>query len=167
MRLERRGEMGVSVMIIFIAMILVASAAASVLLATANDLREQATRTGADAIAGVSTGYELIYATGDVTGNEVTRLHLFLRPVPGSPNIDIGQVVITMTISSDGSTCADLVCDPKSIVERGNRVEVIISGLSACPGDKVTLRIMPPVGFSTYIELAIPDVLIDGTINLR
>jgi archaellin len=86
MRLERRGEMGVSVMIIFIAMI-PRRIGRSVRAPTppANDLREQATRTGADAIAGVSPAYELIYATGDVTGNEVTRLHLFLRPVPGSP----------------------------------------------------------------------------------
>lgn len=168
MRLDRRGDMGVSTMIIFIAMVLVASTAASVLIITANNLREQAMQTGTDAIAAVSTGYDLIYVTGDVSGNEIACLHLFLRPAAGSPDIDINGVVVSLTISSGGrSTSADLACSPTNAVEQRGRVELIISGLSAGPGDEVTIVVMPSAGFPTRIELVIPDVLTPGTMTLR
>ncbi len=67
-RSDRRAEMGVGTMIIFIAMVLVASVAASVPIGTANQLREQATQTGVDAINGVATGIDLKYATAHVSG---------------------------------------------------------------------------------------------------
>jgi flagellin FlaB len=41
MRNDKRAEMGVGTMIIFIAMVLVAAVAASVLISTANTVREQ------------------------------------------------------------------------------------------------------------------------------
>ena len=168
MRLDRRGDMGVSTMIIFIAMILVASTAATVLLATANNVREQALQTGTDAIAAVSTGYDLVYVTGDVSGNEITRLHLFLRPAAGSPAIDINEVVVSLTVSSGSrSTSVDLACGPTNAVERRDRVETILSGLSAGPGDEVVVMVMPSAGFPTRIELVIPDVLTPGTMVLR
>lgn len=168
MRLDRRGDMGVATMMIFIAIVLVASVASSVLIITANNLREQAMRTGSDAIAAVSTGYEMEYVTGDVAGNEVVRLHVHLRPVPGSPDIDVSGVMVSLTVSSKSrSTSADLACGPKNTVERGDRVELIISGLSVCPGDKVTIIILPPIGFQTCIEIVVPDVLMPGTVNLR
>ncbi len=168
MRLDRRGDMGVSAMIIFIAMVLVASAAASVILATASSLRDQAMRTGTDAVAAVSTGYDVIYATGDVAGNEIVRLHLFLRLAAGSPDIDINGVAVSVIVSSEGrSTSVDLVCGPANTVEQHDRVEMIIGGLSAGPGDDVSVVIVPPAGFPTRIKIVVPEVLTPGTVTLR
>ncbi|MBI0582160.1 MAG: hypothetical protein JET69_04000 [Methanomassiliicoccales archaeon] len=165
---DRRGEMGIGAMILFIAMVLVASVASSVLISTANNLREQALQTGNDAIASVSTGYEVSYVTGDVSGNEITRLHVHLKLAPGSHAIDVNGVVVSLTISSEsGSVSADMACDPTNVVDQGDRVELIISGLSAGPGATVSLKIVPPTGFLTFIELTIPDVLTNGTMFLR
>jgi flagellin FlaB len=57
MKKNKRAEMGVGTMIIFIAMVLVAAVAASVLISTANTVREQAQQTGDQAINGVATGF--------------------------------------------------------------------------------------------------------------
>ncbi len=160
--------MGVATMIIFIAMILVAAVAASVIISIANNVREQALQTGNDAIASVSTGYELDYVTGEVSGNEITVLHVFLKLAPGSKAIDINDVVVSMTMTSDGSTIsADMACDPTNAENLGERVELTISGLSAGPGTEVTLNIVPPAGFLTYVYFTIPDVLTPGTMYLR
>jgi archaellin len=168
MKRDRSGQMGIGAMILFIVMILVASVASSVLISTANDLREQSLHTGSDAIGSVSTGYELSYVTGEISRNKVVTLHVFLRLAPGSQAIDASSVVISLTVSSkSGSTSADMACDGTNAVDLGERTELIISGLSAGPGAKVSMKIVPATGFSTLIDLTIPDVLIDSTMLLR
>lgn len=168
MRMDRRGDIGVATMILFIALTLVASVSASIIIDTANKVREQAVQTGNDAIADVSTGYELMYATGEVAGNVVTALHLHLRLAPGSPEIDVSGVIVALTVTSDhGSISRDLSCGPSNTAARGDRVEIIIGGLSAGPGDRVSVNIIPAAGFQTKIDLTIPDVLTPGTMILR
>ncbi len=63
-KFDKRAEMGVGTMIIFIAMVLVAAVAASVLISTANSVREQAQNTGEQAIQNVASGF----ITYDVVG---------------------------------------------------------------------------------------------------
>ena len=67
MKKDRRGDIGVGTMTIFIAMVLVAAVAASVLISTANSVKEQATQTGTDAIAELSSGFDVEYVTGTVS----------------------------------------------------------------------------------------------------
>ncbi|MBI0583015.1 MAG: hypothetical protein ISF22_02175 [Methanomassiliicoccus sp.] len=168
MRRDERADMGIGAMVIFIAMVLVATVAASVLISTANDLKEQAIRTGTDATASVSTGFELIYITGDVSDNEVTELHLFMRLASGSQDIDVTRVVLSISISSEGGSIgADLVCDATNTVIVDDRVEFVISGMSASPGSSVNILVIPPAGYSTRIALSIPSVLTPGTMILR
>ena len=66
MKNDKRAEMGVGTMIIFIAMVLVAAVAASVLISTANTVREQAQSTGDQAINNVASGFIVQDVVGTV-----------------------------------------------------------------------------------------------------
>ncbi len=67
-RKEKEGAMGVGTLIVFIALVLVAAVASSVLIDTANQLQQQAEKTGDQAISEVSSSF-LVH---DITGeNEV------------------------------------------------------------------------------------------------
>ena len=99
---DRRGEMGVGTMIIFIAMILVAAVAASVLIGTANKVREQAQNTGDQAINNVASGFAVQDVTGIVNAGytQITDLTIQMRLQAGSPSINLDKVniqVITAT----------------------------------------------------------------------
>ena len=89
-------EMGVGTMIIFIAMVLVAAVAASVLISTANKVREQAQNTGDQAINNVASGFVVQDVTGTVdNGNtSITDLTIQMRLQAGSPNMNMDLVSI-------------------------------------------------------------------------
>ncbi len=98
MRNDKRAEMGVGTMIIFIAMVLVAAVAASVLISTANTVREQAQNTGDQAITNVASGFSVQDVTGLVEGeNEIKNITMRLRLQAGSPNINMNDVMIVYT----------------------------------------------------------------------
>jgi archaeal flagellin FlaB len=99
MKNDKRAEMGVGTMIIFIAMVLVAAVAASVLISTANTVREQAQSTGEQAIMNVASGFVVQDTVGKVgTGNlNITEVYLFVRLASGSPEINMDNVMIEIT----------------------------------------------------------------------
>lgn len=99
---DRRAEMGVGTMIIFIAMVLVAAVAASVLISTANTVREQATQTGNDAINSVSSGFDIKYVKGTVAegSNVISQMDVFIQLSPGSPALRLTDVILSVTAGS-------------------------------------------------------------------
>jgi archaeal flagellin FlaB len=96
---DKRAEMGVGTMIIFIAMVLVAAVAASVLISTANTVREQAQATGEQAINNVASGFVVQDVVGLVGTDklEITETYLFIRLAAGSPEINLDNVMIEIT----------------------------------------------------------------------
>jgi archaellin len=164
MKLNKSGEMGVSAMIIFIAMVLVAAVAASVLISTANTVREQATQTGNDAIRGVSSGYDLEYVTGDVVDNHVTDLYIHIRTGAGSPTIDVSKLIVSMTV---GASSWDMPCNDTNTVVTDERLTIHIYNISAAPGELLSIKLLPQYGYATGIVLRVPDILTPGTMVLR
>ena len=69
-KVNHRADIGIGMMILFIAMILVSAAAASVLINTANQMREQAKSTGDEAIEGVSTEVQVLSKEGIVDNTQ-------------------------------------------------------------------------------------------------
>ena len=67
------GSIGIGAMIVFIAMVLVAGIAASVLVQTANKLEMQAMETGSETTAEVATGIRVV----DIEGEKTTRYMKF------------------------------------------------------------------------------------------
>jgi len=112
MYIKEKGEFGIGTLILFIAMIIVAAVAATVIIQTAYVLQQQAEETGNIARQDVSTGFkiitiqgireDIIYTetidTGDGTATSITRV-LSHKPVnPGSITITItdstGEIVL-------------------------------------------------------------------------
>jgi flagellin FlaB len=99
MRNDKRAEMGVGTMIIFIAMVLVAAVAASVLISTANTVREQAQSTGDQAINNVASGFIVQDVIGQVNKTNyqyIDNITIYVRLAAGSPQINMNNVMISL-----------------------------------------------------------------------
>ncbi len=92
---------GIGSLIIFIAMILVAGIAASVIIQTMNSLEQQAMETGQETINDISSGLKLIRVNGYHDGSKITQLALFIRTIAGSNEIDLDQTYVSISDSSD------------------------------------------------------------------
>ncbi len=93
---DRRGIVGIGTMIVFIAMIIVASVAAGVLINTAGSLQQQARATGEETISEVSSGVRVLAAKG-LTGtanNTIQQIDLIVRPYAGTRGINLENTVI-------------------------------------------------------------------------
>ena len=95
------GAIGIGAMIVFIAMVLVAGIAASVLIQTSTKLETQAMRSGQETIAEVSTGLAIDDIEGHVdTADLIDNLAIMVRPRAGSADIDLSETVIEISDSS-------------------------------------------------------------------
>ena len=107
------GDMGIGAMIVFIAMVLVAGIAASVLIQTANRLEIQAMTTGQETTREVSTGLAVIDIEGQNDGSGViTQMTITVRARAGSGDIDLSQTIIELT---DGTVKTLLTYDPTAL----------------------------------------------------
>ncbi len=101
------GSIGIGAMIVFIAMVLVAGIAASVLIQTSTTLESQAMATGKETTAEVAGGIAVFDVEGHVA-TDIDALAITVRARAGSPNIDLNESVILL---SDGSTKTLLAYD--------------------------------------------------------
>ena len=95
------GDMGIGAMIVFIAMVLVAGIAASVLIQTANRLEIQAMTTGQQTTNEVSTGLAVVNIEGLASHGAMLDMTVTVKARAGSGDIDLSQTVIELT---DGTT---------------------------------------------------------------
>jgi len=95
------GDMGIGAMIVFIAMVLVAGIAASVLIQTANRLETQAMQTGKETMTEVSTGLTVTEITGYRGANDtnITLMTITIQPRAGSFSIDLNQTYVEVSDS--------------------------------------------------------------------
>jgi len=87
MRRDDRGDMGVGTLIIFIAMVLMAAVAATVIINTASILREQAEETGRQSIDNVATSMTLLSSRGDrnLDGTDTSEAAAFVTQADTFP----------------------------------------------------------------------------------
>ena len=93
------GAIGIGAMIVFIAMVLVAGIAASVLIQTSTRLESQAMATGQETIAEVATGIAAFDVEGyasAVTAN-LSKIAITVRPRAGSAKIDLETTFIELS----------------------------------------------------------------------
>ena len=95
---KNAGSMGIGALIIFIAMVLVAGIAASVLVQVANTLQMQALYTGQETIDEVATGIAVVDIEGHVSNpaNGLDMITIAVRARAGSGELDISQTIIEL-----------------------------------------------------------------------
>ncbi len=100
------GDMGIGAMIVFIAMVLVAGIAASVLIQTANRLEIQAMQTGQQTTEEVATGIGVEDISGQKgtiagwTADSILNVTICVSPRSGSNDIDLSNAVVEISDST-------------------------------------------------------------------
>jgi len=97
---DNNAAIGIGTLIIFIAMILVAGMAASVIIQTMTSLQEQASFTGEQTMKEVSSGVKVTQVTGYYNGSKITQLAIFLRTLAASSDVDLTYAHITLSDTS-------------------------------------------------------------------
>jgi len=114
--LNKRAEMGVGTLIVFIAMLLVAAVAAGVLIQTAGALQEKSLATGQQARAQISTNARVIeVSASDGRNGNLTDFQEIMKLSPGSDAIKIDQIIFTFNTKDQTSTLkyrgTDCICE--------------------------------------------------------
>ena len=92
------GAIGIGAMIVFIAMVLVAGIAASVLVQTSTTLESQALKTGSDTIEEVATGVAVFDIQGfATTGGNLDLISICVRPRAGSADVDLSETLVELS----------------------------------------------------------------------
>ncbi len=97
---DNNAAIGIGSLIIFIAMIVVAGIAASVIIQTMNSLEEQAMKTGQDTLTDISSGLKVIRVNGYYDGSKISQLAVFVRTIAGSGSIDLNEAYISLSDSN-------------------------------------------------------------------
>ncbi len=114
---QKRAEMGVGTLIVFIAMLLVAAVAAGVLIQTSSSLQERALSTGQQAQDQISTNAQVdeVSAT-DGRDSEITDFEQFMKLSPGSRPIKLDETMFTFNTQDETATLhyrgEGSVCEP-------------------------------------------------------
>lgn len=182
---SKKAEIGVGTLIIFIAMILVAAIAASVLIQTAVSLQNRALLTGGRATEAISTGMEalVIYGTDGANGR-IEQFFVKLKPVAGSETIRFDDTMAELMTMNDSLSLrfGGLGCNSTNLnnnythyfvdhlvvsnsfregyLQRG---EVVMLCMNAPypiePNEDLTFGFVSTTGFPLTIETVVPDVV--------
>lgn len=91
---------GIGTLIIFIAMIMVAGMAASVIIQTMNSLQQQALVTGEETLKDISSGVRVTHVSGYYDGTTISQLAVFLRSMGGSGDVDLTYAYFSLADES-------------------------------------------------------------------
>jgi archaeal flagellin FlaB len=141
LRENQRAMVGIGTLIVFIAMILVAAVAASVIIQASENLQQKAQNVATQTTREVSAGLVITDITGYTNSNRTTITHLALtvRPRAGSSDIDLSLCTLSVLyddltlLTLDEDLVSSINIDNTSVfdtpVESGSN-ETIIDGVS-------------------------------------
>ncbi len=123
---DKKGAIGIEILIVFIAIVLVAAVSAAVLIQTVGYLQQKATATGRETTQEVASGIKVIQVLGHVdTPNDVNgkidKLAILIEPNTGGQDIDLNKTTISI---SDGSKHVVLTYDPTYFNDSGTYSDI-------------------------------------------
>lgn len=137
LRTDERGQVGISFLIIFIALVLVAAVAAGLFIESADVLQQQASSTSSDAQSEVSNQLEVVSIYGhlnDTDGDgagEVQTVTITVEPAAGANAIDLSSATIdyyganNQTFLTYGSSTSATTFNVTSEKDRDGSVPVL------------------------------------------
>jgi len=180
----KKGEVGIGTLIIFIAMILVAAIAASVLIQTATSLQNKALLTGERSKDQVSAGMQalLMYGTNGEDGT-VEEMRLKSKLLPGSGAIRFNETLIEVDVKNGSLdlTYASGDCNDTNTNRTHYFVENLIEGTRYREGymqsgdvsmlcfeaphdmgrdEDLQVRVVPKYAQVMIIETTMPDAIL-------
>ena len=103
LKVDSRGDTGIGTLIVFIAMVLVAAVASTVLIHTAGSLQQRAQSTGQQTTQQVSTGlsvtsiYGINNETSAFTAGSIKWIAIYIGETSGSQPVNLGNVTLQLT----------------------------------------------------------------------
>jgi flagellin FlaB len=98
---DRKGSIGIGALIVFIALVLIAGMAASVIIQSSTNLETQTLKTGRDTKTEVSTGIAVCAIEGyAASSSDISKLAIMVRPRAGTDLIDLSGVYIELSNST-------------------------------------------------------------------
>ena len=94
------GSIGIGAMIVFIAMVLVAGIAASVLIQTSTTLESQALATGRETTDEVASGiavFDILGYADTANSADISKIAIGIRPRAGSDGIDVKEAYVELS----------------------------------------------------------------------
>ncbi len=177
-REDDKGAMGVGTLIIFIAMVLVAAVAASVLIDTANTLQSQAQRTGREAIQEVSSAFRVVdmYGEADDAEENIETVYLKVTLAAGANPQPMDNTTLQwMTADHEESqeiaediTVTTIRGDDEDVMEPGDlfKFEIDLSGHELEPQETLDVNIIPKHGTPTYQGVKAPSAITSQYVSL-
>ena len=181
---NKRGQVGIGTLIVFIALILVAAVAAAVLVQTAGLLQGDAEATSEDARDEVSNQIDVITATGDTTNSSVGSVNLTVKKSPGSDNLDLSEATVQYTsddnaktlvhdssTGNDSFTTVDITGTDSGEVltesEDRAKIQLDLSAIESsglAEGEEATIEIIDQSGASTVKVINVPSTVGDKAV---
>jgi len=96
---EDHASIGIGSLIIFIAMIISAGVAASVVFQTMDSMQQQALQTSQETIKDISSGLRLTHVSGYVSNESIAQLCFFVKTTAGSEAIDLSEARLQISDS--------------------------------------------------------------------
>ena len=178
---REEGSIGIGAMIVFIALILVAAVASTIIIKTAEELQQRAEKTADDTRGDISGKVNVVDAfVNSSSSNNVTGILTIMQLAAGADEVtsdkisyfitcgtDDGVGIDTGTIDSqNGSMIADDDALNASSLDAGDTFDVVIP-LDNCPsaiGDKIDMLIIVEGGGETTVELEVTSVTVGKTL---
>lgn len=144
--MNKKADMGIGTLIIFIAMILVAAIAAGVLVQTATSLQNKALLTGDRTKQQISTAISplIMYAENGSSNNNIETFYLKMKLAPGSDGIKLEDALLEIDLQDQSAdldynasvgTCANWTFATDGTTGQGNfSVKYLVRGASFVDG---------------------------------
>ena len=168
---DSRAAIGIGTLIVFIALILVASIAAAVIIQTADELSNQAERTGADAAASATGGVAVLNTVGRVRNGGagepsrvIDTIFLTVGLNAGSDGVHMAGLLIQIEVDNDFTFNATYVRSTlidkdlnNAIMSRGELMNLTVTTPAIGPGEEFTVKLLPPNRVPGTLETYITD----------